>query len=155
MDLFIVLLVLVLYFIWVILHTLISNKFSRSSILLPPGPSPLPIVGNILSLGDNPHQSLANLSKRYGPVMTLKFGSITTIVISSFEMAKEVLNTNDLAFSSRTVPYAACSLNHEAVSMVWLPASSKWRSHNQDPQLPRGISSGIKKKTILETLSHL
>ncbi|RVX01095.1 Geraniol 8-hydroxylase [Vitis vinifera] len=69
----------------------------------PSRPRPLPIIGNILKLGDKPHRSLANLSKTYGPVMSLKLGSIATIVISSSETAKEVLHRNDQAFSSRTV----------------------------------------------------
>ncbi|CBI38800.3 unnamed protein product, partial [Vitis vinifera] len=54
-------------------------------------------------LGDKPHQSLTNLSKTYGPVMSLKLGSISTIVISSPETAKEVLHRNDQAFSGREV----------------------------------------------------
>ncbi|XP_059599031.1 cytochrome P450 76T24-like [Vitis vinifera] len=59
--------------------------------------------GDILMLGDKPHQSLTNLSKTYGPVMSLKLGSISTIVISSPETAKEVLHRNDQAFSGREV----------------------------------------------------
>ncbi|KAK4269720.1 hypothetical protein QN277_022840 [Acacia crassicarpa] len=128
MDLFTVLLLLLFPFLWAILHTFISRKFSRSSKLLPPGPSPLPVIGNILDLGTKPHESVTNLSKRYGPIMTLKLGTITTIVISSFEMAEQVLHNNDLAFSSRTVPDTAASLGHDKVSVVWMSASAKWRS---------------------------
>ncbi|KAK4269706.1 hypothetical protein QN277_022829 [Acacia crassicarpa] len=128
MDLFTVLLFLLCPFLSAILLTFISKKFSRSSKLLPPGPSPLPLIGNIFDLGNKPHESLFNLSKRYGPIMTLKLGTKTTIVISSFEMAKQVLHNNDLAFSSRTVPDTAASLGHDKVSVVWMSASAKWRS---------------------------
>ncbi|XP_028801273.1 geraniol 8-hydroxylase-like [Neltuma alba] len=128
MDFFTVLLSLLFPFLWAFLHILISNKISRSSKHLPPGPSPLPVIGNILDLGNNPHQSLTNLSKRYGPIMTLKLGTITTIVISTVAMAKEVLHTNDLVFSSRTVPDSVSSLGHDRVSVVWISASAKWRS---------------------------
>ncbi|RDX93628.1 Ferruginol synthase, partial [Mucuna pruriens] len=48
-----------------------------------PGPRPFPIIGNILELGTNPHQAVTKLSRIYGPVMSLKLGSITTVVISS------------------------------------------------------------------------
>jgi (E)-8-carboxylinalool synthase len=58
---------------------------------LPPGPKPLPIIGNILELGKNPHTTLTKLSNIYGPIMTLKLGTITTIVISSPQLAKQVL----------------------------------------------------------------
>ncbi|KAK4418737.1 Labd-13Z-ene-9,15,16-triol synthase, chloroplastic [Sesamum alatum] len=67
---------------------LISNSRARKSAKLPPGPYPLPIIGNILLLGSKPHQSLAKLSRKYGSVMSLKLGSMTTVVVSSPEAAK-------------------------------------------------------------------
>ncbi|KAL0397811.1 UNVERIFIED_CONTAM: cytochrome [Sesamum calycinum] len=59
--------------------------------------------------------------------MSLKLGSITTVVVSSPEAAKIVLQKHDLAFSSRTIPSAAAALNHEEFSMVWLPVENQWR----------------------------
>ncbi|KAL0379622.1 UNVERIFIED_CONTAM: cytochrome, partial [Sesamum angustifolium] len=106
---------------------LTSNLRSRKLAKLPPGPYPFPIVGNILHLGSKPHQSLAKLSRKYGPVMSLKLGSITTVVVSSPEAAKIVLQKHDLAFSSRTIPSAAAALNHDEFSMVWLPVENQWR----------------------------
>ncbi|KAM4073276.1 hypothetical protein ACB094_10G006500 [Castanea mollissima] len=57
---------------------------------LPPGPKPFPIIGNLLELGDKPHKSLAKISMTNGPLMSLKLGQITTVVISSVTMAKEI-----------------------------------------------------------------
>ncbi|KAI4356838.1 hypothetical protein L6164_000825 [Bauhinia variegata] len=109
-----------------LIHIFISSSNKRRC--HPPGPRPLPIIGNILVLGSNPHRSLAKLSKTFGPIMTLKLGSRTTIVISSPDMAEEVLKKKDQAFSSRTAPDVTRVLNHRQFSMVWLPASAKWRS---------------------------
>ncbi|KAL2552127.1 Cytochrome [Forsythia ovata] len=95
---------------------------------MPPGPAPLPIIGNLHLLGDQPHKSLSQLAKIYGPIMGLRFGSITTVVITSPALAKEVLQKQDLAFSSRHVPNAIHAHNHFQYSVVWLPAASKWRS---------------------------
>ena len=94
---------------------------------LPPGPSPLPIIGNLLELGKKPHQSLAKLAKIHGPIMSLKLGQITTIVVSSAEMAKEVLLTHDQFLSDRTIPQAVAVLNHEQYSLAFMPASPLWR----------------------------
>ncbi|XP_061340580.1 geraniol 8-hydroxylase-like [Gastrolobium bilobum] len=94
---------------------------------LPPGPSPLPIVGNLLALGKKPHQSLAKLAHIYGPIMCLKLGQVTTIVVSSAEMAKEVLQTHDQFLSNRDVPHAVEVFNHEKYSMTFLPISPLWR----------------------------
>ncbi|KAK1558777.1 hypothetical protein Q3G72_006461 [Acer saccharum] len=95
---------------------------------LPPGPRPFPVIGNILQLGKKPHQALAELSKTYGPIMSLKLGSITTIVISSPHIAKEALQTHDEALSSRTIPDSARSLDHDKHSIGWLPVSAPWRN---------------------------
>ncbi|WMV48493.1 hypothetical protein MTR67_041878 [Solanum verrucosum] len=98
-----------------------------SSKKLPPGPSPWPIVGSLHLFGAKPHVSLANLAKNYGPIMSLKMGQITTIVISSSSMAKQVLKNHDLAFSTRFVPDALQAHNYCKFSAVWLPVCPQWR----------------------------
>ncbi|XP_065860350.1 cytochrome P450 76T24-like [Euphorbia lathyris] len=102
--------------------------FKSKPFSLPPGPTPFPIIGNILEMGINPHHSLTNLSKKFGPLMTLKLGTITTIVISSPEFAKEALQKHDQALSSRTIPNAALAHDHYKFSVAWLPVSDQWRS---------------------------
>ncbi|CAL0313441.1 unnamed protein product [Lupinus luteus] len=42
-------------------------------------------------------------------------------------MAKEVLKTHDLLFSDRTVPQVITSLNHDRLSLPFLPVSPLWR----------------------------
>ncbi|KVH89174.1 cytochrome P450 [Cynara cardunculus var. scolymus] len=101
--------------------------FSRRNSRLPPGPDPLPIIGNLLQLGDKPHQSLAILSKRYGPLMSLKLGCITTIVVSSPDIVKEFFHTHDVTFSSRSVPHTAAMVDHHKYSIAWLPVGDQWR----------------------------
>ncbi|CAK9185438.1 unnamed protein product [Ilex paraguariensis] len=93
---------------------------------LPPGPAPFPIIGNLNKLGDLPHQSLAELAKTHGPIMSLKLGQITTVVISSSVTAKEVLQKQDLAFSNRAIPDAVHASNHHQHSVIWLPVASRW-----------------------------
>ena len=52
-------------------------------------------------LGEIPHCSLKDLADTYGPIMCLRFGSVSVVVVSSPEMAKHFLKTKDLIFSSR------------------------------------------------------
>ncbi|KAH6820535.1 hypothetical protein C2S53_014813 [Perilla frutescens var. hirtella] len=94
---------------------------------LPPGPYPLPIIGNFHQLGNNPHHSLAKLAKIYGPFMSLHLGQLYTIVVSSPEAAKQILQKHDQAFSSRTISAATESQDHHKVSLVFLPAGDEWR----------------------------
>ncbi|XP_062110628.1 geraniol 8-hydroxylase-like [Humulus lupulus] len=95
---------------------------------LPPGPRPFPIIGNLLELGHNPHKSLAKLSHIHGPIMCLQLGRITTVVVSSADMAKQVLQTHDHLFSNRTIPDSLRACDHQMHSMAWLPVSPSWRN---------------------------
>ncbi|KAL0392083.1 UNVERIFIED_CONTAM: Ferruginol synthase [Sesamum radiatum] len=75
-----------------------------------------------------PHQSLAELSKTYGPLMSLQLGSIYTVVVSSPELAKEVLQKHDQVFSGRTIAAAAQVHDHHKISMAYLPVGKEWRT---------------------------
>ncbi|BAT97792.1 Cytochrome P450 [Vigna angularis] len=120
-------LLLLITILCVTIHVLISTFKPMKTSKYPPGPYPFPIIGNILELRNLPHQKLAKLSQIYGPIMSLKLGSITTIVISSPHLAREVLQTKDQIFSNRTIPDAARALDHHSISIAWLPPSEKWR----------------------------
>ncbi|KAK4798739.1 hypothetical protein SAY86_031065 [Trapa natans] len=91
---------------------------------LPPGPPPLPLIGNLLSLaGDRAHRALADLAGMHGPVMSLKLGSMRSVVISSAAAAREVMQKHDLTFSDRTVPDGIRHFDHHLRSIVWLPSA--------------------------------
>ena len=123
MDYYLVFL-LILPLVCLSIRVLTSKLASQT---LPSGPKPFPIIGNFLELSNLPHRDLTKLSKTYGPLMTLKLGSITTIVISSPNLAKEALQKNDQAFSSRTIPDMARVLDRHEFSIGWLPTNSKWK----------------------------
>lgn len=53
----------------------------------PPGPRPLPVLGNLLNVGSAPHVSLADLATKYGPVMRVYFGHFPAVVLSSPEVS--------------------------------------------------------------------
>ncbi|XP_047330960.1 geraniol 8-hydroxylase-like [Impatiens glandulifera] len=108
----------------ILLHLLQVRRGRR----LPPGPFPLPVIGNLLNLGNKPHQSLAKLAETYGPIMSLKLGQMTTIVISSPLLAQEVLQKQDISFSNRFTPDAIRACDEHKLSVVWLPVNDLWRS---------------------------
>ena len=154
---------ILLPFMWACIHVLTSGLRGRKSgsPKLPPGPYPFPIIGNILELGNKPHQAIAKLSKTYGPLMTLRLGSITTIVISSPKIAKEALQKKDQAFSSRTVPDTGRVFNHDKVSIVWLPALAPWRKLRKvsatqifAPQ-QLDATQALRRKKVQELLDHV
>ncbi|WOL04338.1 hypothetical protein Cni_G13059 [Canna indica] len=81
-----------------------------------------------IELGDMPHSSLARLADVYGPIMDLRLGQVDTVVISSPDMAREVLQKHDSVFANRSIPEAARVLSYTDASLVWLPPSHWW--HN-------------------------
>ncbi|WZZ56055.1 hypothetical protein YC2023_056162 [Brassica napus] len=104
------------------------RRSSTRSAMLPPGPPPLPIIGNIHQVGKLPHRSFADLSRTYGPIMHLKFGSLNTVIVTSPEAAREVLRTHDQILSGRMSPNTIRSINHHKVSVAWIhPSSARWR----------------------------
>ncbi|GMH27196.1 hypothetical protein Nepgr_029039 [Nepenthes gracilis] len=115
---------------WISVHYLrfFLKRSPLNPKMLPPGPFPFPIIGNISKLGSKPHESLADLAKAYGPVFALELGCLTTVVISSVAMAKEVLQKHDVSFSNRMVIDATTALDHHQSSLVFLPPATKWRN---------------------------
>ncbi|XP_038875939.1 geraniol 8-hydroxylase-like [Benincasa hispida] len=104
--------------IFITLRRLITTRRNPK---LPPGPTPLPIIGNLLDLGHNPHQSLAKLAKSYGPIMSLKLGQVTAVVVSSPETIQQVLQTHDHVLSYRAVPDALSAYDHGQQGLPWIP----------------------------------
>ncbi|KAA0037925.1 geraniol 8-hydroxylase-like [Cucumis melo var. makuwa] len=109
----------------------LKSKSTSSSNKLPPGPNPLPLIGNLLDLGDKPHKSLATMAKVHGQIISLKLGRVTAVVISSSAMAKEVLQTNDQFLCNRTVPDALTAHSHHELGFPWIPVSSLWRNYRK------------------------
>ncbi|XP_042503364.1 geraniol 8-hydroxylase-like [Macadamia integrifolia] len=128
---------------------------------LPPGPVPLPIVGSLFELGNKPNESLARLAQTYGPLMTLKLGHVTTVVASTANMAKEVLQTHDQALAGRMVLDAVRALNHYQASVIWLSPSSRWRNlrklcNNQIFTSQRlNASESLRRQKIEELVTHV
>ncbi|XP_059444316.1 cytochrome P450 71A1-like [Corylus avellana] len=94
---------------------------------LPPSPPKLPIIGNLHQLGTLPHRSLQSLSNKYGPLMFLCLGNAPTLVVSSANMAKEMIKTNDIIFSNRPKITAANILLYGCKDIAFSPYSEYWR----------------------------
>ncbi|ONM05054.1 7-ethoxycoumarin O-deethylase [Zea mays] len=93
---------------------------------LPPGPHPLPVIGSLHLLGDQPHRSFARLAEIHGPLMSLRLGAVTTVVASSPAVAREFMQRHDAFFSNRTIPDALG--DHAKNSTIWLPNNPRWRA---------------------------
>ncbi|XP_077192793.1 cytochrome P450 2G1-like isoform X2 [Paroedura picta] len=69
---------------------------------LPPGPTPLPLLGNFLQVGrKNVIKSLMKMSEEYGPVFTVYLGPQRVVVLCSYQVVKEALVERAEEFSGR------------------------------------------------------
>nr|WET52780.1 cytochrome P450 76BV1 [Ajuga reptans] len=59
--------------------------------------------------------------------MRVDYGTRRTIVISSPELAKEIMMKHDLEFSGRFTPFVLEALNQHEFAMAVLPMGDKWR----------------------------
>ncbi|GMN75563.1 hypothetical protein TIFTF001_056789 [Ficus carica] len=79
------------------------------------------------------------LSNAYGPLMSSKLGEVTTIIVSSPTMAKEVLQKHSQFFSNRTVPDAARAIDHNKFSAIWVLDANMNLRHNKVQELLRDV----------------
>ncbi|XP_062934859.1 cytochrome P450 2E1 [Cynocephalus volans] len=88
---------------WVAILLLVSIwKQVHSSWNLPPGPFPLPIIGNLFQLElSNIPKSFTRLAERFGPVFTLYLGWRRVVVLHGYKAVREVLLDYKNEFSGR------------------------------------------------------
>nr|BAJ95312.1 predicted protein [Hordeum vulgare subsp. vulgare] len=96
---------------------------------LPPGPYPLPIVGNMFTMDQDQltHRGLAALAKQYGSIFHIRLGKVHAIVLSTPEYAQEVLQAQDVAFSNRPATIAAIYLTYDRADMAFAHYGPFWR----------------------------
>ncbi|CAL5411800.1 unnamed protein product [Camellia sinensis] len=95
---------------------------------LPPGPPKLPFIGNMYHLiSPAPHRALRDLASKYGPLMHLKLGFISTIIVSSAEVAMDIMKTHDLIFANRPKLVAPKILGYNYTDIAFGPYGAYWR----------------------------
>ncbi|XP_038238021.1 cytochrome P450 2G1-like isoform X1 [Dermochelys coriacea] len=86
---------LCLAFLW-------ERKWQQQGSKFPPGPTPLPLLGNALQLsGGDLFTSLMALRDKYGPVFTVLLGLRRVVVLCGHEAVKEALVDHAEEFSGR------------------------------------------------------
>ncbi|KAL4619912.1 hypothetical protein ACB092_06G115100 [Castanea dentata] len=119
------------FFILLILMVYLKGYKAQGAILkLPPGPWKLPLIGNLhqlISSSSLPHSSLRDLAKKHGPVMQLKLGEVLAVIISSPELAREVLKTHELTFAQRPNFFVCEFLSYDHSGILASPYGDCWR----------------------------
>ncbi|KAG5195498.1 hypothetical protein R6Z07F_019075 [Ovis aries] len=96
----------------------------------PPGPRPLPLVGNLhLLRGAQQDEALMQLSKQYGPVFTVHLGHQKTVVLTGYEAVKEALVGTRQELAGRP-PIAIFQLINRGGG-IFFSSGPRWRAARQ------------------------
>ncbi|XP_033105470.1 cytochrome P450 2C23-like [Anneissia japonica] len=108
------------FLVFIIIILTIYYLRQRSISLMPRGPTPLPIVGNILSYGKQPWKNIIKWAEHYGDVMTLYQGPFrTTVWINDANLAINLFQKQPDIFSERKhIPFMTHEGSTEG-SIVW------------------------------------
>ncbi|XP_067400665.1 cytochrome P450 2K6-like [Emydura macquarii macquarii] len=93
-----------LFFVLSVMFIMKTEKLWNSSFRkdFPPGPKPLPIIGNLHIMDlKRPYWTMLELSKKYGPVFSIQMGCQKMVVLSGYKMVKEALVNQADAFAER------------------------------------------------------
>ncbi|KAK3552276.1 hypothetical protein QTP86_007494 [Hemibagrus guttatus] len=96
----------------VVIYFYLSSSSLKEEANEPPGPKPLPLLGNLLQLDlDRPHESLSEvrvssftkLAKTYGSVFKVYFGTKKVIVLAGYKTVKQALVNYAEEFGEREI----------------------------------------------------
>ncbi|XP_038882511.1 cytochrome P450 81Q32-like [Benincasa hispida] len=95
---------------------------------LPPSPPSLPIIGHLHYLKIPVHRTFQNLSAKYGPVISLWFGSRLVVVVSSLTVVEECFTKNDIVLANRPRLLVGKYIGYNHTTMVASPYGDHWRN---------------------------
>ena len=106
-------------------------KQSRKKWNTPPGPRAWwPILGHLPSLDRvSPYRTLAELTKTYGPIVSLKFGSFPVVVLNSYALVHQAFVKQGHKFDDRpkmttTEMFKGRGQNGKSIFYLYLRAST-------------------------------
>ncbi|XP_023634799.1 cytochrome P450 84A1 [Capsella rubella] len=118
----------ILYVFLIFLWYLVRGLLNRSrSLPYPPGPRGYPIVGNLKLKDQLSHRGLAELAKPYGGLLHLQMGIIHIVAVSTAEMARQILQVQDVVFANRPANVAISYLTYNRADMAFANYGPLWR----------------------------
>ncbi|PIN07817.1 Cytochrome P450 CYP2 subfamily [Handroanthus impetiginosus] len=115
----------------------IISKLRRKRLNLPPGPFSLPLVGSWLQIGNNLDQhDFKNYAKKFGDLFLLRMGTRSIAVISSKDVAKEVLLTQGKEFGSRSRNIVFDIFTGKGQDLVFSEYGEHWRKMRRIVTVP-------------------
>ncbi|CAL4906203.1 unnamed protein product [Urochloa decumbens] len=111
----------------ILLAILSKLKFLlKPKLNLPPGPSLLSVIRSLVT-NSSIHSAMRVLAHKHGPLMMFRLGEVTAMVVSSPEVAQEVMKMQDLTFADRYNNTNTGALNINGDVIALMPYGEQWR----------------------------
>ncbi|KAE9606800.1 putative oxidoreductase [Lupinus albus] len=102
--------------------------FTKRSKNLPPSPPSLPLIGNLHQLKQPIHRTFHNLSQKYGPIFSLRFGSQQVVIVSSASGAEECFTKNDIILANRFQSIKGKYIAFDNTTLITSSYGDHWRN---------------------------
>ncbi|KAI8504826.1 hypothetical protein Bbelb_169350 [Branchiostoma belcheri] len=115
-----------------LLYWLIFGEKKKRQLYSPPGPWPLPLIGNLLDMaGADPHIRLTEMARKFGTVFQVRFGQEPVVVISDIDLAKEALVKSGDDFAGRAPLPTTDLLSNSGMGIAFADYGRGWRVHKK------------------------
>ena len=121
----IALLLVAVYTAFFLISTYLEHRY------LPPGPSPLPLIGNLHLISKQPHVDFARMAATYGPVFTIRLGQERAVVINSYDAAREALAKRGTDFAGRPPSFIGKIFSRNFKDVAFQTYSQVWKDQHK------------------------
>ncbi|XP_077141735.1 cytochrome P450 2G1-like [Ranitomeya variabilis] len=124
---------------------------------MPPGPLPLPILGNFLQMwSEGMMPCLIKLAEKFGPIYTFYFGSRPTVILTGYQAVKEALVELGDVFTNRgPAPVLDHLFHNGGLTLVNNDTWSQLRHFSLTTLKDFGMGKKSLEEPLLEEAKHL
>ncbi|PQE17120.1 cytochrome P450 protein [Rutstroemia sp. NJR-2017a BBW] len=110
----------------------VTRRKSTSSLPLPPGPKPLPIIGNLHQAPKSyGWRKYREWSKQYGPIVHVNMLGQPIIILSTDQVAHDILAKRGAICSDRPRLFLATELALKGLNILMMNYTEKFRQHQR------------------------
>ncbi|KAB1220298.1 Cytochrome P450 81D1 [Morella rubra] len=116
------------YLAFILTVVFIIKLLRHQKLNSPPRPFCWPIIGHLHLFRPPLYKALETLSLLYGPILSLKLGCRSFLVVSSPSTVEECFTKNDIVFANRPRTMAGEHLTYNLTNPVVAPYGHSWRN---------------------------